>query len=237
MNILIDDININYEMIGYGEPIIFLHGWEANHNTFNSLINKISDNYQLYLLDLPGFGESKIDRALNVYEVTDIINKFVIKLNLRNPIIIGHSYGGRIGIIYSSKYNVKGLILVSSHGVKLKKSGLKKIKIYIYKKIKKLGINLNIGSSDYKNSSGIKRKMLVDTVNRDLTKEMESINIPTLLIYGSNDNDTPIKGVGDYINNHIKNSVLITIDDSSHFVYLEKPLIVSLIINSFLEGI
>ena len=78
MNILIDDININYEMIGYGEPIIFLHGWEANHNTFNTLINKISDNYQLYLIDLPGFGDSKISRFLSIYDIADILNKFVI---------------------------------------------------------------------------------------------------------------------------------------------------------------
>ena len=237
MNILIDDININYEMIGYGEPIIFLHGWEANHNTFNTLINKISDNYQLYLIDLPGFGDSKISRFLSIYDIADILNKFVIKLNIINPILICHSYGGRIGIIYSSKYKVKGLVLIASHGVKLNQKGIKRIKVYIYKRFKKLGINLNFGSLDYKNSSGIKRKMLVDTVNKDLTNEMDKINIPTILIYGTNDKDTPIKNVGNYINKHIKNSILFPIKDSTHFVYLEKPLIVSLIINCFIEGI
>lgn len=237
MNLLIDDININYEMIGYGKPIIFLHGWEANHNTFNSLINKINDNYQLYLIDLPGFGNTKINRFLSIYDVVDILHKFILKLNISNPILICHSYGGRLGIIYSSKYKVKALVLISSHGVKLKQKGFKRIKYYIYKQFKKFNINLNLGSLDYKNSSGIKRKMLLDTVNKDLTNEMNLINIPTILIYGTNDKDTPINPIGNYINSHIKNSILFPIKDSSHFVYLEKPLIVSLIINSFLEGI
>lgn len=237
MKILIDNININYEMIGYGKPIVFLHGWEANHNTFNKLIEKLSEGYSFYLLDLPGFGDTVIDTSLTVYEVCDLIHKFIQKLNIINPVIIGHSYGGRIGIIYASKYKTKGLILLASHGVKLKLKGIKRIKQGIYKKFNKLGIKIKMGSNDYINSKGYKRKMLVDTVNQDLTQEMNKIDIPVLMLYGINDNETPIFPVGNYINKNIRNSVLIKIEDAGHFVYLDKPLIVALIINSFLEGI
>ena len=75
-------------MVGYGKPIVFLHGWEANHNTFNKLIEKLSDGYSFYLLDLPGFGDTVIDSSLTVYEVCDLVHKFIIKLNIINPVII-----------------------------------------------------------------------------------------------------------------------------------------------------
>ena len=68
--------------------------------TFKALANNLSDRFCVYSIDLPGFGESEIGLPLNLYEVADIIHNFCIKLTINNPIILGHSYGGRIAIIY-----------------------------------------------------------------------------------------------------------------------------------------
>ena len=66
ININLNQINISYEKIGNGYPIILLHGWGANKNTFNKLANHLKDNFTLYLIDLPGFGESEIGLPLNL---------------------------------------------------------------------------------------------------------------------------------------------------------------------------
>lgn len=164
------------------------------------------------------------------------IHEFVVKLNIDNPIIFGHSYGGRIGIIYASLYKVRGLVLVSSAGVKAKLNISKRLRIKMYKLFKKVGINVKLGSKDYRDSDNVKRAMLVNAVNTDLTNEMEKINVSTILIYGENDKETP-KEIAEYINTHIKNSSLVMMEDCGHFPYLEKPTIFSLILNSFLTGI
>ena len=231
----IKDIKLCYEIEGEGYPIILLHGWGANKNTFNKLANELKENFKVYKLDLPGFGESDIGLPLTVYEVCDYIHEFIERLNIDNPIILGHSYGGRIGLIYASKYNVKKLVLVSSAGVVNKLNISKRFKIKLYKLLKKMGIQVKLGSKDYINSDNVKRAMLVNAVNTDLTDEMRKIKCPTLLIYGDNDTATPID-VANHINNNINNSVLITLEDTGHFPYLEKPTIFNMILNSFLIG-
>ncbi|MGM9969726.1 MAG: alpha/beta fold hydrolase [Anaeroplasma sp.] len=229
----IDMLDICYEAIGEGEPIILLHGWGASKETFKKLSKELSNQFRVYCIDLPGFGESEIGLPLNVYEVTELIYKFVVALKIDNPILLGHSYGGRIAIIYSSKYKVKKLILVSSAGIKNKLKLSKRIKIKVYKSLKKMGIKVKMGSKDYLNADNVKRAMLVNAVNTDLTEEMKKISIPTLLIYGNRDDTTPLL-LAHKIEENINNSVLIIMEDCGHFLYLEKPTIFLMILNSFL---
>ncbi len=167
--------------------------------------------------------------------MADIIHLFCLKLNIINPILLGHSYGGRIAIIYASKYDVYKLVLVSSAGIKQKLKLSKKFKVKIYKLLKKSHINVKMGSSDYQNADNVKRIMLVKAVNLDLGKYLEKIKTPTLLIYGKNDEVTPLK-LGYEIKNKIINSSLIEMEECSHFPYLERPNIFSLILMSFLVG-
>lgn len=229
----INEIKISYEVEGNGQPIIMLHGWEANKNTFNKLKEKLIENFKVYIIDLPGFGDTKIDRPYTVHEVAEIIHDFILKLSIIKPILLTHSYGGRIGIIYASKYDVDKLILISSAGVRKKLSLVKRIRIKLYKLLKKLGIKINIGSKDFKNSDPIKKTMLINAVNTDLKAEMNRIKCPTLLIYGENDQETPLE-IAKIINKNINNSALITIDNCGHFPYLERLNYTLLIIKSFL---
>jgi len=228
-------IKLSYLVTGDGPVIILLHGWGANKTTFEKLAQELSNDYKVYSIDLPGFGQTNIEKPYTVFEVADIIHAAILKLGIKKPIIIGHSYGGRIGIIYSSRYDVDRLILISSAGVKERLSNKKKFKIKLYKALKKAGIKLNIGSKDYKNSDPIKRIMLINAVNTDLIDEMNKIKCNTLLLYGKNDTETPIR-VANIINKNIKNSALISIDNCGHFPYIERFSYTLLIIKSFLSS-
>lgn len=189
----------------------------------------------MYLIDLPAFGKSSIGVPLGVEDIADIIHIFCLKLNIVNPILLGHSYGGRIAIMYASKYQVEKLILVSAAGIKQKLKFSKRFKVRIYKLLKKCHINIKMGSSDYQNADNVKRIMLVKAVNLDLRKCLEKIKAPTLLIYGKADKVTPLQ-LGYEINKKIANSSLIEMEECGHFPYLERPSIFSLILMSFLVG-
>ena len=131
MKILIKDININYEVSGVGPPLFFLHGWGCDLHTFDKLAREINEDFTVYQIDLPEFGESEISSEYSLDEYADIINEFCLSLAINNPIILGHSFGGRVGIVYASKYKIKKLVLVSSPGVKQKFSIVKWCKIRI----------------------------------------------------------------------------------------------------------
>ncbi|MGM9971455.1 MAG: alpha/beta fold hydrolase [Anaeroplasmataceae bacterium] len=229
MFIKIDDINISYEINGTGENIVFLHGWGSNKEIWNNVIRGL-DGFKIIKLDLPGFGDTKIDKPYNINEVTNILYKFLIALKIQSPIIIAHSYGGRIAINYASMYDVKKLILVDSAGIKHNH----KKRVGIYKFFKKLHIKLPLGSKDYKLASPIHKIMLVDAVNTDLSDILYKIKCPTLLIWGSNDKDIPYDDML-IMKDNIKDSGIVVIKDAGHFPFIDEYLYFMRVILYFLE--
>lgn len=233
MLIKIKEIDINYEVEGNGKDLVLLHGWDSNLNIFDNLTNELVNEYKIWRIDLPGFGKSIINKPLSVIEVSDIVNEFIIKMNIFNPIILGHSYGGRIGIVYASKYDIDKLVLVSTPGFVSKPKLKKRIKMIAFKTLKKMGIRLNMGSQDYRNSNDVNKLMLVKTINQDLTKYMNKINCPTLLLYGKIDKVTSVS-LGKVINKQINSSTLITLDECGHFPFIDRLNYFTLVLRSFL---
>ncbi len=203
--------------------------------TFTKLSKTLSSDFKVYSIDLPGFGESSIGVPLGIEEVAELIHDFVIKLNLEAPILISHSYGGRIAICYASKYAVEKLILISSAGIKQKLRLSKRFKMRVYKVLKKCHVPIKMGSKDYQSADNVRRIMLVKAVNTDLKEELKRIVAPTLLIYGKNDTVTPLK-LGYQIKENIHNSELVELEECGHFPYIERLSICSIIIMSFLLG-
>lgn len=90
----------------------------------------------------------------------------------------------------------------------------------------------NSGSNDYLNASNIMKDTMKKTLKEDLTKCLSKINCSTLIIWGSNDLETPLKD-GIIMKKKIKNASLVTIDKATHFVYLEESQKVNNLINEF----
>ena len=113
------DLDIYYEVIGKGEPIVFLHGWGSSLNSFEKQINYFKDKYTLYLIDLPGFGmSSEIEEDFILDDYVDVLREFILSMKLNDPVIISHSFGGRILIKYTLDYKVKACIFIGSAGIK-----------------------------------------------------------------------------------------------------------------------
>lgn len=234
MEIIIDDIIINYEISGVGPPLIFLHGWGLDLNTFNNLTKQINDDFTVYQIDLPGFGKSTLTKAMSISEYALVIFRFCEILDIKKPIILGHSFGGRVAIKCATLFPLDKLILVSSPGVKMRFNLVKFLKIKCYKVLKFLKIKNKMGSKDYKNASIVLKQTLVMAVNEDLSCNAKKINVPTLLIYGKKDKDVPLY-IGKEMNRLIKSSALI-ICDSKHFPYIEKFRYFFIVLKSFLLG-
>lgn len=225
----INDINVNY--IDYGikdkKAIILLHGWGQNIQMMQMLGEPFKNKYRIIIVDLPGFGLSDEPKdAIGVDGYTKIIEKLLKKLNVENPILVGHSFGGRISVKIASRNKVDKLILLSPA---LRCHDKKGIKIKLLKFLKKVPVinkletwaKNHIGSRDYKAASPIMKKVLVKTVKEDLSLDALKIKAPTILIYGDNDSEVPYEDTKEY-ERLIDDCGLIIYENCTHYAYLER---------------
>jgi len=251
LNLKINELEINYQMSGQGQAILLLHGWGADLYSFKSVYDTLSIDFCVYAIDLPGFGQSTPPKTVwNTQDYANCIKQFIQQLNIKNPILIGHSFGGRIAIrLAAAQEQMTKLILVDSAGIKPKRTSSYYLKIYLYKFIKKIvtlpllnsifnsfveRAKRKLGSTDYQNANGIMRDILITVVNEDLTILLSKITIPTLLIWGEHDQATPVSD-GQLMEKLIPNAGLVVLKNAGHFSYLDKLNEFLLIIDNFLQ--
>ena len=242
--------NFYYKKYGNSKKVlIILPGWGDNRNTFDYYINILKDKYTIYIFDYPGFGNSTFPNMdLTLDDYAKYIENFIKRNKISNPYIICHSFGCRISILLISKYRilVDRLIIIGGAGIR-RKSIKRYLKSLKYKFLKKISYFLpskkkdkylknlfnKYASNDYKDLNQNMKNTFKNIINVDLRKYLKYISCPTLLIWGDNDNLTPLKD-GILMNKRIPNSGLITIKKGTHFVYLEYPFYIIRIILNFL---
>lgn len=245
----IEGLKIPYFTAGAGYPVLFLHGWGTDSSSFALVQKHLAEDFATYSLDLPGFGQAPDPpEAWTVYAYADFVKKFILKLGLERPLIFGHSFGGRLGIILGSMNIPYKMVLVDSAGIRPSRSFKYYLKVYSYKLAKKVlslpGLGKikqrvlghwekKVGSADYQQVSGVMRSTFVQVVNEDLRYLMPKITAPTLLIWGDRDLDTPLE-YGKIMEGLIPGSGLAVIKGAGHYSFLDNPGQFLLIVDSFL---
>ncbi|OQX97744.1 MAG: hypothetical protein B6I20_12010 [Bacteroidetes bacterium 4572_117] len=245
-NINIDGININYKVEGEGENVILLHGWGCDLNIFEKIQSKLSEKNKTYAIDFPGFGKSDEPNEIwGVEEYTSLTEKFIQKLNINKPILVGHSFGGRVSILYSSRNKIDKLILVDSAGL-IQKSFKKSVSKFLgfirritnsNQFVYKLTIPIRkaISSGDYLSASGMMKDILKKVVNEDLSDKLPLIKASTLLIWGEDDTATPLKDAKK-MEKLIPNAGLVSFKNVGHYSFLEKQHDFLIILDNFLQN-
>lgn len=239
----IKDIYINYVEYGNkkGEYVVLLHGWGQNIEMMDPIGKGLAKDYHIIILDLPGFGKSsEPPYGYTVYDYYEVLCEFFDKLKIKKPILIGHSFGGRLSIIYAAKKKVKKVVLLASPFKRSTKKNTFKVKLLKFMKkvpiIKELEdfMKTKIGSTDYRNATPTMRSVLVNTVNEDLTEYLKQIEAPTILIWGDLDDSAPIEDAR-YAETIMKDAALIVYEGCTHYAYLERINQTINILNSFLK--
>lgn len=240
----IKDVYINYIEYGNkkGKPVVLLHGWGQNIEMMNPIGKGLEKDYRIIILDLPGFGKSSEPTyGYTVYDYYELLCEFLDKLKVKNPILIGHSFGGRLAIIYSAKRKVEKLVLLSAPFRRSTKKNSFKVKLLKFMKkipvIKELEayMKTKIGSTDYRNASPMMRTILVNTVNEDLTEYLKQIEVPTILIWGDLDTAVSVEDAK-YAESIMKDAGLIVYEGCTHYAYLERIDQTINVLKSFLGG-
>lgn len=226
----INDVNINYILYGNekGKDLVFLHGWGQNIEMMKMLGDPFQKEYRITILDLPGFGESEEPKyAWTVFDYVEFLHQFFLSIKIKNPILIGHSFGGKLALLYASMYSVEKLVLLAP--TYRKETEHLSWKTKMLKQLKKVpGLNhfeefakKHIGSTDYKNASPIMRQILTQHVNTDIKEECKKIKAPTLIIWGTNDEAVSYHRAKE-LENLIENAGVVTYQGCTHYAYLER---------------
>ncbi len=239
VKIKVQDIDINYIQYGEGKDILLLHGWGQNIEMMKPLGDNFCDRFRITILDLPGFGHSEEPKeAWTIEKYAIMLEKFVQLVGIKKPIVMGHSFGGRVAIRFSARNPIEKLVLFASPCIRIEEE--LSLKVKFLKKLKTLpGMNTIgeymkqfIGSRDYKAASPIMRQTLVEVVNEDLSKFAREIEEPTLLIWGEQDDEAPLSDAKE-LEKIMKDAALIVLP-GDHYAYLENLARVVLILNNFI---
>lgn len=239
----INGLNVNY--ITYGKKgaleLVFLHGWGQNIEMMRPLGDNLEEKYHITIIDLPGFGDSEEPKyTWKLFDYVELVHQLLTALKIKKPIMLGHSFGGKISLLYASMYPVEKLVLFGSPFRK----GFKKLplKTRVLKTLKKLpGVDgiaekmkKYIGSTDYKNASPIMRAVLVEHVNLDITDEVKRIMSPTILIWGDYDTEVPLSEAY-ALEALIPDAAVVVYEGCTHYAYLERLGQTIQIIKNFIE--
>lgn len=251
MNINVDGLTIEYTEKGAGLPILMLHGWGSSYKFYEPIIEALSDRFRVIAVNFPGCANSQtMKRPWNLDDYCNFVLKFMVLLEIENPILIGHSHGGRVILKMAATglINPPKIVLLDSAGLIPKKSFKQKFRAKSFKTIKKLltmpviknysGALLekarnHYGSADYNAAPLVLRQTLVSLVNTDLRDIVHNISCPTLLIWGEKDTDTPLSDAK-ILESLIKDCGLCVYENAGHFAFFEQIGKTIAILNSFL---
>ena len=249
MKIIVQNLATEYLDEGVGQVLLFLHGWQDNFHTFDSLASLLSPTRRVIRLDLPGFGKSEVPKeSWNLDNYVQFVKEFIEKLDIKVYALVGHSFGGRIAIKGEATKNLQAqkIILIGSAGIaknRTFRNSLLKIlakigglityipPLIFWRKALRKRMYGFIGS-DYLNTGKLKETFL-KIISEDLSASARKITTPTLLIWGESDTETPLSD-GKQLAGLIADSKLKVISGAGHFVHKEKSQEVAKLVQEFL---
>jgi pimeloyl-ACP methyl ester carboxylesterase len=220
--------------------IVILHGWGLSKKTFFPLEEELfKRGYNAIALDFPGFGESKIpQRPWHLDDYAQYLYSYFKKENIKYPVLIGHSFGGRVCLRYSTLYpkNVRAIILSGTPGY-TPVSKKKLLLFTIFAKIGKIALSFPIlsffsekartwyynfaGAREYARAQGVMKDTFKNIVRESLIKDMKRVLVPCLLLWGELDRIVPVC-IGRKMKETIPGSVFEVIKGADHGVPFKR---------------
>jgi 3-oxoadipate enol-lactonase len=230
---------IYYRCLGSGTPLVLLHGYAATSLLWQRCLPFLAQQHQVIAIDIPGHGHSTYSGPWHLNDIAPLLVLLLRQLNLMPMAIMGHSMGGAIAIHLSAiaPDMVERLVLVDSTGVPLE-AGMSTLAIRsIRSALTPQGGSsypLSIQLGMLKPTPYLYWQVAQEMVKSDFRKELASLNLPTLIIWGKQDVLLPIQ-LGERLSKALPNAQFISIPDAGHRLPLSHPELFSRIILEFLQ--
>ena len=223
------------EQLGLGTAkVLALHGWGRDHHDFDRLLVGAGEtSFGALAIDLPGFGSTP--PPVSAWGTEQYARSIAVLLDelVDRPILLGHSFGGRVALQLAALYpeRIGGLVLT---GVPLSPPTTKSRPPIGYRTVRFLhrshllgdkGLERarqRYGSRDYRSADGVMRDVLVRAVNERYEEVISKVTAPVQLVWGETDTVVPLEqaklALAQFSNAHL--SVLASV---GHLVPTEAP--------------
>lgn len=203
MLVRVNETSLYYEKRGTGMPLILLHGNGEDHTIFDASVLLLEKQFTVYAIDSRGHGRSEGVREFHYSDMAEDVAAFIRKLEIERPVICGFSDGGITALLVAIKYpDLPGIIVTC--GANTHPEGIKRRALWM------------MNRSYKRDHSPLTKLMLTEP---DISaEELEKIEVPAIIIAGSNDlikeSDTK------FIAKHIKDSRLLILKGEDHGSYI-----------------
>ena len=207
------DIELFYEEMGSGEPLILLHGNGEDHTIFDNVAKHFAKQYHVIAIDTRGHGKSPLgDEPFSLYQFAEDLNEFMNEQKIEKANILGFSDGGNVALIFASEYPEKVIKLIAN-GANTKPSGIKPL-VHLAMLFRYMLYSVAAAfSGKFELKKALYYIMLYEP---HITKEeLEQITAPTLVLVGTE--DLIKESESKYIKKSIPNSEIVFVL-GDHFI-------------------
>ncbi|MDX1663852.1 MAG: alpha/beta hydrolase [Candidatus Promineifilaceae bacterium] len=242
---------LHYESIGRGRPLILLHGWINSWDVWRDAMIALgtSGHYRVYALDFWGFGESAKESAnghgpsFRITSYVEMVREFMDALGIQQTPVFGHSMGGTVALQFalSNPTRISHVAVVGSPIVGstlnpfLKLAGYGPIAdlVWRFPFLLKTIMHFLLAGDSQKVRDMIFRdvqqatmesffRSIGDLRDTDLRQDLPTLHIPTLGIFGANDNIVSPANA-ELMADIVSTSQVVIMDESRHFPMTDEP--------------
>lgn len=236
------------------QDLIILHGWNLAGKRFDPLAVELKKlGYRIFAPDFPGFGaEPAPDTAWHVADYANFLNSYIKKHSIKKPVLVGHSFGGRVALKFTELYPamVKKLVLTGTPGF----SPIPSRKLRFFLVISKIGgfifllpglklvadrarkwLYYIAGAREFLRAEGSMRQTFKYIVSDDLVSAMSSVRVPCMLVWGELDSIVPV-AIAKRMETQISGATLTVIPGADHGVPFRQAKQFAAEISKFLRG-
>ncbi|HUB99403.1 MAG TPA: alpha/beta hydrolase [Solirubrobacterales bacterium] len=218
-------------------PIVVLHGWGAHIEAVESIVAPLAAETEMIAIDLPGFGESaEPPEPWSSREYAEFVAALLASEGIGRCHLIGHSRGGAIAICLAAGHPelIGRLLLCDSAGLRPKRGWKYKRRVAVAKLGRVIGLlgppgrklqdrmRSRVASTDYAEASPAMRETFRRVIAEDLAELLPEIKVPSLLVWGDIDEDTPL-WMGERMAELLPDGALVVFEGAGHFAYADQP--------------
>ena len=233
---------------GQGKPLMLLHGFGGNKDTFTRVSRFLVKHYRVIIPDIIGFGESAhiLHTDYSPSAQVERLRLLSEALNLKDLHLGGNSMGGQIALLYSALYptEVNSLWLLSPAGVwSAPKSDILKIitktghnpliarNVKEFKNVMALGMSkppfipppmLKVLAQERIQNTALEEVIFKEMLDHSIEDQISGIETPALIVFGEQDHVIPLE-TANVLNKLLPNSKVVYVKKAGHVAMFEKP--------------
>ncbi|WKN33343.1 alpha/beta fold hydrolase [Porifericola rhodea] len=242
-------MELHFRSMGEGQPMVILHGVFGTSDNLQTLGKQLAEKYQVYLVDQRNHGASPHSEEFSYEAMAEDLHHLIQKQQLENPIILGHSMGGKVAMFYATQYPeefdklivvdiapkaypvhhqqiLEALSAVKIDEISSRKEAEEEIKPIIAEPGVRQFLLKNLKRSD--DNKGFAWKLNLPVIRDKIENigkavdDSKAIEKDVLFISGAKSNYIK-KGDEDLIHKIFPSAKIVTIEDAGHWVHAEQP--------------